>query len=329
MPAHIPFPEIQQFRNTIKLVRERAEHDGVSIPTLTFMGSVKLHGTNSSVVFPPEGGFYCQSRTQIITPEKDNAGFAAWVGANQTTFENLGRALKSNYQYATGFVVYGEWCGQGIQKGVAISQVLKRFVVFSVAILREEGRDWAHPSCLSSLISPFVDCIYNYPHFEQMIDFNHPEDFQNTLVELTQAVEDECPVGKALGVSGVGEGIVWWPLHNLDFNTRDLAFKVKGAKHSETKVKTLAAVDVEKLASIKELVDSVLTEHRLEKKVESLLEQGGELDIKSTGAFLKLVGSDVYKEESDTIAASGFKDSEIMGSVQKKAKQWWMERLSR
>lgn len=55
MPAHIPFPEIQQFRNTIKLVRERAEHDGVPLPTLTFVGSVKLHGTNSSVVFPPDG----------------------------------------------------------------------------------------------------------------------------------------------------------------------------------------------------------------------------------------------------------------------------------
>jgi len=87
-------------------------------------------------------------------------------------------------------------------------------------------------------------------------------------------------------------------------------------------------VDVEKLASINELVETVLTEHRLEKKLESLQEQGHPLDIKSTGAFLKLVGTDVWKEESDTISASGFKESEIMGAVQKKAKQWWRGKLS-
>ena len=72
MPDHIPFPEIQQFRNTVRTVRERAEYDGTPLPTLTFIGSVKLHGTNSSVVFPLEGGHYCQSRTQVISPGKIN-----------------------------------------------------------------------------------------------------------------------------------------------------------------------------------------------------------------------------------------------------------------
>jgi hypothetical protein len=329
MPEHIPFPEIQQFRNTIRTVRERAEHDGVPLPTLTFVGSVKLHGTNSSVVFPPEGGFYIQSRTQVITPEKDNNGFAKWATDNEELFLSLRRRLYKEFPLHTGFVVYGEWCGQGIQKGVAISQVSKRFVVFSISILKEGTRDWVHPLSVHSLVEPLFYCIYDYPTWPLDIDFSAPEQVQNRLVELTQAVENECPVGKAFGVSGVGEGIVWWPLPTSDFNVRDLAFKVKGEKHSETKVKTLAAVDVEKLASINELVDSVLTEHRLEKKVESLIEQGGELDIKSTGAFLKLVGSDVHKEEADTIAASGFENNEIMKAVQKKAKQWWPERLSR
>jgi len=329
MPEHIPFPEIQQFRNTIKIVRERAEHDGVPLPTLTFVGSVKLHGTNSSVVFPPEGGFYCQSRTQVIAPEKDNAGFAHWVEENKDRFEALEKTLRKEFPLHSGFVVYGEWCGQGIQKGVAISQVSKRFVVFSISTLKEGTRDWVNPFAIRSLVDPLFYCIYDYPTWSLDVDFCKPEESQNRLIELTQAVENECPVGKAFGVSGVGEGIVWWPLPTTDFNVRDLAFKVKGEKHSETKVKTLAAVDVEKLASINELVDSVLTEHRLEKKVESLIEQGGELGIKSTGAFLKLVGSDVHKEEADTITASGFENNEIMKAVQKKAKQWWLERLSR
>jgi hypothetical protein len=317
MPTHIAFPDIAQFRNTIKLVRERAEHNRIPLPTLTFAGTVKLHGTNASVVFPLEGGHYVQSRSQIITPEKDNAGFATWVRDNIDLFKKLDKS---------GTVVYGEWCGKGIQKGVAISEVPRQFVVFAVRIMDGE---WMNRSGIVLSIGDKLKCIYDYPTWTLDIDFNHPEDAQNKLVELTQTVENECPVGKAFGVSGVGEGIVWWPQQNDSFNTHDLAFKVKGEKHSETKVKTLAAVDVDKLNSLNELVDTILTEHRLEKKLESLVEQGGTIDVKSTGAFLKLVGQDVYKEEADTISASGFSDKEVMGAVQKKAKQFWMETLSR
>ena len=40
--------------------------------------------------------------------------------------------------------------------------------------------------------------------------------------------------------------------------------KVKGEKHSSSKVKKLASVDVEKLNSIKDFVDYAVTESRLE-----------------------------------------------------------------
>jgi hypothetical protein len=319
---HIPFPEIGQYRNCIKSVRERAEHLGVPLPTISFIGSVKLHGTNASIVFPETGEPYCQSRQQLIDSEHDNAGFAKWYEDNKEKFSEFnGRNL----------VVYGEWCGQGIQKGVAVSQLPKNFVIFAIRVL--VGRDnsvWVDPR--DFLLFPYensgLTCIYNYPTWEITIDFNHPEEAQNRLVELTQAVENECPVGKAHGVSGVGEGIVWWPLPHPTFNVRDLEFKVKGEKHSESKVKTLAPVDVEKLNSIKELVGTILTEHRLEKKLDSLKELGLELEMKNTGAYLKLVGQDVIKEEVDTIDASGLSRNEVMGEVNKRAKSYWMEKIN-
>jgi hypothetical protein len=40
------------------------------------------------------------------------------------------------------------------------------------------------------------------------IDFNMPQLVQNQLSEITIAVEEECPVAKAFGFSGIGEGIV-------------------------------------------------------------------------------------------------------------------------
>ena len=53
--THQPFPSIEQYRHTIKLVRERAQITGVPLPTLLFHGSVKLHGTNAAVGFTETG----------------------------------------------------------------------------------------------------------------------------------------------------------------------------------------------------------------------------------------------------------------------------------
>jgi hypothetical protein len=156
-----------------------------------------------------------------------------------------------------------------------------------------------------------------------LIDFSKPEEFQNDLVDLTVKVEQQCPVALAHGVEGIGEGIVWWAALAEGFNTEGLIFKVKGEKHSETKVKTLAAVDVEKIGNIRELVSAIVTPHRLEKKLEGI-----PMENTSIGAYIKTVTEDVKKEESDTIEASGLPITDVMRGVAMAAKQFFMERLN-
>ena len=97
---------------------------------LTYRAKVKLHGTNAGVQITPSGEIAAQKRTgvlrvfdplndpfkkrtQVITSEADNAGFAAWVEKNGSYFSQL----KGNSH----LTIFGEWCGSGIQKGVAIS----------------------------------------------------------------------------------------------------------------------------------------------------------------------------------------------------------------
>jgi hypothetical protein len=305
-----PFPSIGQYRNTVKLVRERSQYDGVPLPTIRFYGSVKLHGTNAAVGFTETGEMFCQSRTAIITPEADNYGFAKWATENRSMFP----PLKSS-------VIYGEWCGQGIKRGVAVGDLPKMFVPFAV---RTNGRWWTPSEMKTFFFNSWSCCIYDFPTWEIDIDFSRPEEFQNYLGELTQAVENECPVGKALGVSGVGEGIVWWAETRNDFNTDGLYFKVKGEKHSETKVKVLAAVDLEKISNIRVLVETIVTPHRMEKKLQEL---GLPLDIKNTGAFLKAVTADVMKEEADTVEVSGLPLTDVMRGVSMAAKQFYMEAI--
>jgi hypothetical protein len=311
---HVSFPSIEQYRNVCKLVRERAQHDSLPLPRLTFYGSVKLHGTNAGIGFTDEGEMWAQSRSLILTPEADHMGFAAWVRDNASAIPPLKSA-----------VIFGEWCGGNIQKGVAIGKLPKMFVPFAVL---QADRWWSPAEMKSFFFHSGLRCIYDFPNWERVIDFNRPEEYQNDLGELTKAVEAECPVAKELGVSGVGEGIVWWAEHRDDFNTDGLVFKVKGEKHSETHVKTLAAVDVEKIANVRLLVDTLVTQHRLEKKLDDLKEQGLEVDIKNTGQFLKLVTGDVMKEEADTIAASGLPQTDVMRGVSMRAKQFFMEAVN-
>lgn len=314
MPEHLPFPSIEQYRNICKLVRERAQHDGLPLPRLTFYGSVKLHGTNAGIGFADNGAIWAQSRSQIVTTDADHMGFAAWVRDNVAAIPPLKSA-----------VIFGEWCGGNIQKGVAIGKLPKMFVPFAVF---QSGRWWSPSEMKNFFYHSGLRCIYDFPNWTRTIDFNRPEEYQNELGELTQAVEAECPVAKDLGASGVGEGIVWWAEHRADFNTADLIFKVKGEKHSETHVKTLAPVDVEKIANVRLLVDTIVTQHRLEKKMDDMREQGLDVNIKNTGTFLKIVTTDVMKEEADTIAASGLSATDVMRGVSMRAKQFFMEAVN-
>ena len=50
------------------------------------------------------------------------------------------------------------------------------------------------------------------------------------MIEITEAVENECPVGKHFGVSGVGEGVVWTCVSE-GWNDSGTWFKVKGEAH--------------------------------------------------------------------------------------------------
>ena len=82
----------------------------------------KIDGTNAAVGIRDDGTVYAQSRSRIVTPDADNFGFAAWVAANAGTLTgDLGPGLH-----------FGEWWGNGIQRGYGLAQGDKRFSLFNV-----------------------------------------------------------------------------------------------------------------------------------------------------------------------------------------------------
>lgn len=354
---HYMFPHIEQLRDVLVSLKHKYQNptqttDGwvfdetLPLPVVEFYGTVKLHGTNSAIIITSNNIIYCQSRERIITPESDNMGFAKFVeNIKPDLFKwfphNLCEEASLNN---LDIEIYGEWCGQGIQKGVGISQLPRMFVIFAVKI----GNRWCKPSELYKIEHPYskIYSIFNGGNpqdsvdklmFRCVIDFNNinspnagTEKFLKDLGKLTQSVEEECPFAKSLGVSGVGEGIVWREVY--DINTRELCgdvngdplmFKVKGEKHKNVKEHAIVQMDAEKANNLSELVSMVVTEQRLSQGLEKLREKGLDISKKNTGEFLKWITEDITRENSDILDASGLDKKEIFSAIQKESRTWF------
>ena len=332
----IKFPSINQFRNVVQHVRHKASYAGVDAdgnvmyhpapeyPTLTFVGTVKLHGTNAAIVFKGDKITF-QSRERIISPGDDNAGFAEHFSQHTESLCALAMDLDilSGNPIASTLAIYGEWCGGNIQKGVAITGLPKMFVVFAVKVNDEWRSDLVH---LCNAKEASIYSIENFPKWFKPINFENPEKAQNALSELTQTVEECCPVAKHFGQEGVGEGIVW---RCVEDPSPDLWFKVKGEKHSASKVKTLAAVDIEAMETMSAFIAYAVTESRLEQGLQNLLnEQKKPFAMTSMGDFIRWVHADVLKEESDTIMANGIESKKLGGPIALTARRWFINKLN-
>lgn len=347
MKRHISYPSIEQFRHVIAEITRRYHFVGLDEageaiydttkpkPTLTFKGTVKLHGTNFGVCYNELEGMWAQSRENIITPQSDNAGAAFFVETNKEAWLRLFNEVKEKLSLdltQNTISIYAEWAGKGIQKAVAISQIDKSAFIFGVKISphpkNEEDKPVAYWVDSSYLRSPDnrIFNIEDYPTFSIDIDFNLPQLSQNKIIEMTIAVENECPVGKAFGIQGIGEGIVF---SHMTEDGRVYRFKSKGEKHSKaSKVTTLKQVDDVKLNKIIDVVNKVTPDWRLEQALDKTFDlmNGGNLDVKQLGLFIKNVMADIVKEELDILAEAGLGPKDIAGKVSERTRNYFFAR---
>ena len=104
MKRHVTFPDIAQFRSAVHNVKHKTSYQGKDAlgniihdyttpnPVLSYEGTVKLHGTNASIIYDGSE-MWVQSRENIIEVGKDNAGFAMWVQANKEILLDVFRAI--------------------------------------------------------------------------------------------------------------------------------------------------------------------------------------------------------------------------------------------
>jgi len=319
--AHVPWGSIELLHNLVATLGH-LNGLGQPFPVVEYRAKVKLHGTNCAVQIRG-GGVVAQSRTALLSPDADYKGFAAWVAAQRDYFARL----------PSGLIVFGEWCGPGVEKGMAISQArTKMFAVF--AVRRDDGSIIHDPDQIRALLP-----AANAPEHLHVLPWEGPpitiafgdraalEGVASDLNTRVAAVEREDPWAKsALGISGLGEGLVFYPV-SVDGappateRFEQLMFKAKGEKHRTAGTKTAVQVDPSVVASVAEFVALMVTDARLRQGLSEAC--GGARDPKTTRQFLEWVAADVRKESSAELTASGLSWNDVDKAVQARAREWF------
>lgn len=316
----VKFESIGQFRNFIKIMQY------LGLRKSNLIGTVKIHGTNSSVGLDlKDNSLFCQSRNRVLSLDDDNYDFVKYVEDNKSEFLKIFNEIKNkiNPENYDSIIIYGEWAGKGIQNKVAVSELDRFFAPFSIRGINKDTIDILDVKLEINESIRFYP-IKTFGIYNVVLDLDNTHLAQQEIKNITIAIENECPVGKYFGISGIGEGVVFTD------ETRTYSFKSKGEKHSVSKVKTIANINVEKIKKIQDFIDYAVTENRLNQGIEYLKEMNKELDISSIGDFLRWLANDILKEEQDVITENGLDNDlkAIMKSVSNKGRKWFMDKIN-
>lgn len=323
----IKYPDIEQFRHVCASMNRSAmkrwnpttnEVEDILnpiFPKLEFIGTTKVHGSNAGVAMY-DGEMWTQKRTDICTIEKDNFGFAFFVEQRKEAFLEMFKQIPVKPNEVA--IISGEICGAKVQGGVAITGLDKMFVVFDIMIA-----DYDKPE--DKRFMPFDDFdrfkvhgdnvyhIHQFGTWRHTIDFARAQESIPRFIELTDEIEEECPLGKHFGkVKGedntTGEGVVW--KHTSEEGTRHM-FKVKGEKHSSSKVKKIK-VDVSPQIhqDLINVADATATVNRLAQACKEVFGDD-EPDIRKFGDVMRWVMNDIMKEEMDVLTANNVEPKQL------------------
>ena len=349
------FPKITGYNQLLNYIqytfREKDDQDNIIIdntkplPTIEYEGTVKIHGTNGAFVnLKDDNGsiYYCQSRTTILSLTQDNYNFFKFYNARvqNNSIKNLFDKLPKGNER----IIYGEYAGPKIQKGVAVTELDKRvFIIFAIKI---DGV-WLSKEDIENIIDIDNDIynIYTNNLFYIKMDWQKIEDYLldsanvekpdclNQIDTFVNNVEGEDPfIKNTFNISGIGEGLVWTPIEK-QYKTSSHWFKAKGEKHRTQKNSNLTKVinkDKKKLLKlIDDFLKDVLTTSRLEQGVSEIKAVKNTVTKEDTGTFLRWVLNDIIEENKDTMLKLNLTQKDISKQTSFNARLWFFENLAK
>jgi hypothetical protein len=337
-PKSTLFPKITG--KVDELIENYTYKFGTKHPTIKLTGTVKLHGTHADIVIEPDNAIRIQSRNRLsLDIEHDNYNVAASLLPLRKEVLEVKEKIKDRWYQLNApekigedgpIILAGEWIGPGVQKKVAITNLPKKFfVILAVSINGEwqDDEDYAH-------IHNEAVGIYNISRggfYHEVLDFKDPETLEackEKLLAHTLDVEKECPFAKSLGISGLGEGIVWKAHYPLSQDPR-FWLKTKGPEHRITHTDKLKRAGLNKNGAegAKAFAEAAVTEMRLQQAWDYLGEMGIKRDRSGTQAFNKWLVKDVEIEEKKVIVDMSIDNVALKKATVFIGRNWYFKKL--
>jgi len=127
-----------------KLQDSKGPREKCELVPIPIAGTVKLHGTHADIIVSHNDRITFQSRNKPnLLATADNHGFATAMAVKHATILSLRSQFIARWKELNPFedqdpelpvTIAGEWIGERIQKGVAIAELSKRFVIISAKI---------------------------------------------------------------------------------------------------------------------------------------------------------------------------------------------------
>lgn len=307
---------------------------------ITFKAKVKLHGSNFGVALCGDE-LRAQSRSQFI----DRSGMGRIVfEKNEAYWKSL--VVPGGPQV---FTVYGEYCGKGVQKGVALAQLNTVFMaVFGIDM---GGRLVVEPAEIEAFLTKngtvkLPGDVLVLPWYEKTFELDLSEDTAEKMAEVEKVLEQidvevrkidslDPWVEQVFKVTGPGEGLVLYPVtfleqvnpvpeyHTIARETfGHLAFKAKGEKHRVVAAQKSVTVAPEKAAGAEAFAKLMCPEPRLEQGASTV----GGYDPKLVRDFLAWIIKDVQKEGQHELEASKLTWRDVTGPINKLASAWYLQK---
>ncbi|MGB1014834.1 MAG: RNA ligase family protein [Nannocystaceae bacterium] len=319
--THLAWGSIALLHNVIKTQQLIHERTGQPLPRVTYRAKVKLHGTNCAIQRTSEG-VVAQSRKKLLCDGRDYKGFAAWVAANESCFNQL----------APNHTVFGEWCGPGIEKGMAISKIDRKvFAVFAIQVGEGDAATLiTEPEAIREQLPQHPD-VFVLPWCAEPLELDYAGELSQAAAvinALVLAVEREDPwVRATFGVRGIGEGVVMYPLESGLTPARfsQVGFKAKGDKHRTVASRQAAQVKPEAAESVAAFVQLVVTEGRLLQGASEVGE--GTCSMKHMGRFIQWIEADVRKECGAEIEAASLTWRAVTKAIRDRARTWYKDHV--
>lgn len=259
----------------------------------------KLHGCNSAIVkHSKEGPITLQSRSRIITPIDDNAGFATAMVQHFDVVNDVLKQIESIGDVVYPLIVFGEWCGKGIQKNVALNELKDNiFVIFDIAFSAQKR--WQPMEKYRSVKSlPLIRNVGELPSITFTSKRNERQACLRAIKRKVDEIDQMCPfVYHLYGLQGVGEGLVIRPKTS---DNSDHWFKCKGDNHT-LKVPTIeVVVDDEETKALDQFAVKHVTWERVQSAKEALHIPENTLNImREFPRMNKWINEDIEREEAD------------------------------